>query len=109
MENIAGTTHLNQAVFISAMASESEGGPEEPLPPPGVSSRPLRAVMEGLFQEQKYDILLRTKGYLNHNRLWKPPEMASHKPWESSGKEVPLLLAPSKLPSPRRAQVKEDV
>ncbi|XP_030828644.1 uncharacterized protein C6orf118-like [Strongylocentrotus purpuratus] len=89
------------------MASEQEG-PDGPLPPPGVSSRPLRDVMEGLFQEQKYDILLRTKGHLNHNRLSKPPEMATHKPWESSGKEVPLLLAPSKLPSPRRAQSKEE-
>lgn len=88
------------------MASEQEG-PDGPFPPPGVSSRPLRDVMEGLFQEQKYDILLRTKGHLNHNRLSKPPEMATHKPWESSGKEVPLLLAPSKLPSPRRAQVKK--
>nr|XP_054753191.1 uncharacterized protein C6orf118-like [Lytechinus pictus]XP_054753192.1 uncharacterized protein C6orf118-like [Lytechinus pictus]XP_054753194.1 uncharacterized protein C6orf118-like [Lytechinus pictus]XP_054753195.1 uncharacterized protein C6orf118-like [Lytechinus pictus] len=81
---------------------------EGPLPPAGVSSRPLRDVMEGIFQEQKYDILLRTKGHLNHNRLAKPPELATHKPWESSGKEVPLLLAPSKLPSPRRAQSKEE-
>ncbi|XP_022082004.1 uncharacterized protein C6orf118-like [Acanthaster planci] len=68
-----------------------------------VSERPLHDVLEGLFLDQKKDIDLLTRGHLNHNRLWKPPEKASHVPWESSGKEVPLMHKPSQLPSPRKS------
>ncbi|XP_071800617.1 uncharacterized protein C6orf118-like [Asterias amurensis] len=66
-----------------------------------VQERPLHDLLEGIFQEQKHDIDLMTRGHLNHNRLWKPPDKATHIPWESSGKEIPLMHQPSKLPSPR--------
>ena len=72
-----------------------------------LKERRLHDVVEGLFREQKHDIYLYTRGHLNHDHLWKPPEKASHTAWESSGKEVPLLLEPSKIPSPRRNEQSE--
>lgn len=72
-----------------------------------LKERHLHDVVEGLFREQKHDIYLYTRGHLNHDHLWKPPEKATHTPWESSGKEVPLLLEPSKIPSPRRNEQSE--
>ncbi|XP_071485136.1 uncharacterized protein C6orf118-like [Diadema antillarum] len=88
------------------MAEERAQG-EVPIPR-GLSSRPLRSIINGLSEEHKHDILLRTKGHLNHNRLMKPPELATHKPWESSGKEVPLMHEPTKIPSPRQPHKKEE-
>ncbi|KAJ8027644.1 hypothetical protein HOLleu_32844 [Holothuria leucospilota] len=65
-----------------------------------LKERPLHDLVEGLFREQKHDIYLHTRGHLNADHLLKPPEKASHTPWESSDKEIPTLLKPSKLPSP---------
>lgn len=67
-----------------------------------LKERRLHDVVEGLFREQKRDIYLYTRGHLNHDHLWKPPDKASHTAWESSGKEVPVLLEPSKIPTHRK-------
>ncbi|XP_033119632.1 uncharacterized protein C6orf118-like [Anneissia japonica] len=69
--------------------------------------RGLHDVLEGLYVAHKCDIDLYCSGHLNHNRLRKPKEVATHKPWQSYSEDVTLLRQPSKLPSPRRSAEKE--
>lgn len=58
----------------------------------------LNRISSYILAEQNIDIGLLTSGHLNERHLWKPPEMRTHQPWETS-----KVVEPSVQPVPRLA------
>ena len=58
----------------------------------------LRQLLDDIQLVHSQDIATYTGGHLNESKLWKPPEEATHQPWESSMKPNLTLVPPSAIP-----------
>ncbi|KAI8520891.1 hypothetical protein Bbelb_006450 [Branchiostoma belcheri] len=68
-----------------------------------VREQELRRLMDTVLDKHRDDILTIASGHLNHDKLYKPPERATHQPWVSSGKASISLREPSVIPKGQKS------